>query len=259
MNRRGLIRSVALAAVAPSIARVGYAAQPSAAKRRLIAFGSGNFSVFLKHIVPLIGKSNPKVCLIPTAAGDSLVNITSWYAACEELPMRAYVMKSFISSYTSKQRFEDYLLGMDAVFVGGGNTLNMLAVWKAQGIDLALRKAYESGVLMTGGSAGSLCWFESGTSDSRPIALSPIDGMAWLKGSHCPHFNAEASRRPLYHKLIKERVMPAGYACDNLAGVYFEDEAFIRSVAADNNSFSYHVGLVDGEVVERRLDTVILS
>jgi len=89
-------------------------------------------------------------------------------------------------------------MNADAIFVGGGNTLNMLAIWKAQGIDTALRKAYDSGILMTGGSAGSLCWFQNGTTDSRPIDLSKVEGMGWIKGSHCPHLTGRKFRRPLY-------------------------------------------------------------
>ncbi len=148
---------------------------------------------------------------------------------------------------------------MDAIFVGGGNTLNMLAIWKAQGIDISLRKAYDKGVLMTGGSAGSLCWFESGTTDSRPIELSKVDCMGWIKGSHCPHFDGEEFRRPLYHDLIKKGELPPGYACDNQAGIYFEDEKFIKSVALNDKSFSYYVDVAAGKATETKLPTEILK
>ncbi len=168
-------------------------------------------------------------------------------------------MKTFISSYDTKKSFEDTIMNADAVFVGGGNTLNMLAIWKAQGIDVSLRKAYDAGVLMTGGSAGSLCWFQNGTTDSRPIDLSKVEGMGWIKGSHCPHFDGEEFRRPLYHDLIKKGELYPGYACDNLAGIYFENEQFIKSVAVNDKSFSYYVDLINGQTKERKLDTEVLK
>ena len=138
-------------------------------KRKLLVFGSGNFKAFLKYIIPFTKKETPQILFIPTATGDSPTSISNWYAACEDLPVKPCVMKTFINSYDTKSSFENMIMKADAIFVGGGNTLNMLAIWKAQGIDEALRKAYDSGILMTGGSAGSLCWFQNGTTDSRPI------------------------------------------------------------------------------------------
>ncbi len=228
-------------------------------KRKLLVFGSGNFTAFLKHIIPFTKKENPKVCLLPTATGDSVNSITAWYAACEALPVKPFVMKTFISSYDTKKSFEETLMSMDAIFVGGGNTLNMLAIWKAHGIDVSLRKAYDSGVLMSGGSAGSLCWFQNGTTDSRPIELSKIEGIGWIKGSHCPHFDGEEFRRPLYHSLIKKGELDPGYACDNLAGIYFENEKFVKSVALNDKSKSYYVSIIDGKINEKILPTEILK
>lgn len=259
MKRRKFIQSTALASALPFIQLNGENDNQLAMKRKLLVFGSGNFTAFLKYIIPFTEKQNPKICFIPTATGDSLVSITNWYAACEGLSLEPYVLKTFISSYNTKKSFEEVIMSMDAIFIGGGNTLNMLAIWKAQGIDVALRKAYDKGVLMTGGSAGSLCWFESGTTDSRPIDLSKVDCMGWIKGSHCPHFDGEEFRRPLYHDLIKKGELPPGYACDNNAGIYFEDEKFIKSVAINDKSFSYKVDLVNGKTVETKLATEILK
>jgi len=260
MNRRHFIQSTTLGLTLPFVTLAKDKENNSAPmKRKLLAFGSGNFTTFLKYIIPFTGKTNPKICFIPTATGDSLVSITNWYAACEGLQVEPYVLKTFISSYNMKKSFEEVIMGMDAIFVGGGNTLNMLAIWKAQGIDVSLRKAYDNGVLMTGGSAGSLCWFLNGTTDSRPIDLSKVDCMGWIKTSHCPHFDGEEFRRPLYHDLIKKGELPPGYACDNQAGVYFEDEKFIKSVAVNDKSFSYYVDLVNGQTKETKLPTEILK
>lgn len=253
MKRRSFIQTVGSAA---GLALPGIAgASPAAGARKIFIFGGGRDKAILNHIVRLTGKENPKVCLVPTATGDSPNSILSWYNACEDVPMRPFVMRAYISSYDTKESFEDTLMKMDAIFVGGGNTLNMIAIWKAQGIDVALRKAYEAGILMTGGSAGSLCWFESGTTDSRPKALSKVECLGWLKGSHCPHYDAEEFRRPLYHELIGKGELPAGYACDNKSGIYFENEKMINAVSASEKAKSYYAELVSGKVVERELKT----
>ena len=228
-------------------------------KRKIFIYGGGGWKNFSKYLIGLTKKENPKVCFVPTATGDSIISISSWYSGCEDVPLRPYVMKTYISSYDTKRSFEDTIMSMDAILVGGGNTLNMIAIWKAQGIDVVLRKAYDSGILMAGGSAGSLCWFESGTTDSRPIKLSKVDCLGWLKGSHCPHYDAEASRRPLYHELIASGELPPGYACDNNAGIYFENEKVVKAVSVTAKNKSYYVDLVDGKINEKELPSEIVN
>ena len=228
-------------------------------KRKIFIYGGGGWKNFSKYLIGLTKKENPKVCFVPTATGDSIISISSWYSGCEDVPLRPYVMKTYISSYDTKRSFEDTIMSMDAILVGGGNTLNMIAIWKAQGIDLVLRKAYDSGILMAGGSAGSLCWFESGTTDSRPIKLSKVDCLGWLKGSHCPHYDAEAFRRPLYHELIASGELPPGYACDNNAGIYFENEKVVKAVSVTAKNKSYYVDLVDGKINEKELPSEIVN
>ena len=119
-------------------------------------------------------------------------------------------------------------------------------------------KAWDNGVLLGGGSAGSLCWFEHGTTDSRPIELSKVDGLGFIKGSHCPHYDAEAQRRPLYWSKIKSGAFKPGYACDNRAGIYFENEMVKQVVALDEKSNAYYVSKIGGEVNERLLPKIVL-
>ena len=260
MKRRTFIHSVSTSAVSlglPGIS-LGESAAPNLA-RKIFIWGGGTDKIILNYLVKLTGKSNPKVCFVPTATGDSIVSITNWYALVEGLPLQPFVMKAFINSYSTKESFEETLLKMDAVIVGGGNTLNMMSVWKGQGIDLALRKAYEAGVLMSGASAGSLCWFEAGTTDSRPKELSKVECLGWLKHSHCPHYNVEEVRRPLYHKLIQSGELSPGYACDNQSGIYFENETFVRAIASHPKSTSYYVELKGGTVVERDLKPELIQ
>jgi peptidase E len=108
--------------------------------------------------------------------------------------------------------------------------------------------------VLGGASAGSLCWFEEGTTDSRPKELSIVKCLGFLKGSHSPHYDAEAKRRPLYQKLIASGQMQPGYACDNDAGIYFEDNAVKRVVSARAGAKCYYVSLVDGKINERVLE-----
>lgn len=226
--------------------------------RKLFIFGGGRDRAMFNYIIRLTKKENPKICMLPTATGDSPSSIISWYAGCEDMPLRPYVMRTFIDSYSTKENFEETIMRMDAIYVGGGNTLNMMAIWKSQGIDLALRKAYDAGILMTGASAGSLCWFESGTTDSRPKQLTKVECLGWMKGSHCPHYNVEEFRRPVYHELIKKGELAPGYACDNQSGIYFENEKMVTCISSNEKSKSYYVDLVDGKIVEKELPREIL-
>jgi dipeptidase E len=110
----------------------------SAATRTIFAYG-GNFNKqFMRYVIALTKKENPRICFLPTATGDNANVILAWYAACEDLTMRPYIQRTYVASYTEKKTFEENLLSMDAIVVGGGNTLNMMAIWKAQGIDTVL-------------------------------------------------------------------------------------------------------------------------
>jgi peptidase E len=143
--------------------------------------------------------------------------------------------------------------------VSGGNTLNQQAIWKAQGIDAVLRQAWDRGIVLGGASAGSLCWFEEGTTDSRPKELSTVQCLGFLKGSHSPHYDREPARRPLYQKLIGSGQMKPGYACDNDAGIYFEDNKVTRVVATRAEAKVYYVSVVGGKVVERVMEPEMIG
>jgi dipeptidase E len=223
------------------------------ATRTIFAYG-GNFTKqFMRYVIALTKKENPRICFLPTASADNANGILAWYAACEDLPMRPYVQKSFVASYTEPKTFEENLLSMDAIVVGGGNTLNMMAIWKAQGIDTVLRKAYNKGIILAGGSAGSLCWFQGGTTDSRPRDLSIVKGLGFIPTSHCPHYHSEPLRKPLYFDNILKGKLAAGYAIDDQAGIIFEDEKYIKSVAIDSKNNTYYVSVINGQVDEKLL------
>jgi peptidase E len=225
-------------------------AQPT----RTIFITGGDFSTpFIKYVIGLTHKPNPRICFIPTASADNPNNIIHWYETCADLPMRPYVLRTFINSRPDQSTFEETIMSMDAIIVGGGSTLNMMAIWKAQGIDTVLRKAYEKGIVMAGGSAGSLCWFTSGITDSRPKQLTLVDCLGFIPTSHCPHYHSEPGRKPLYQEEVLIGHLRAGYACDDRAGILFQDEKLIKSVAADPNSHTYFVSVADGKIKEEQL------
>lgn len=145
-----------LSLVAFSAAVFAQPASSTAPARTIFAYGGGFNAQFMQYVIRLTKKQNPKICFLPTATGDNANVILAWYTTCEDLVMRPYVQRTYVASYTEKKTFEENLLSMDAIVVGGGNTLNMMAIWKAQGIDTVLRKAYNQGIILAGGSAGSL-------------------------------------------------------------------------------------------------------
>ncbi|MGC3943636.1 MAG: peptidase E [Chryseolinea sp.] len=237
------------------------AGQSSMAKERVIfAAGSGiNSKVYIRYIAKMTGKVNPKICHVPTATGDNPNTILNWYANCEDLEVRPYVMRTFINSLYTPQSFEEQLLSMDAVIVGGGNTLNMIAIWRAHGIDLALRKAYDAGIVMAGGSAGSLCWFNEGSTDSRPKELTVVQGLGFLDFSHSPHYLRESGRRPLYQQLIKNKTIGPGYACDDEAAMIFVNGRLRNAISLNAENHCYYVSLDGEKISEQRIEAEIVS
>ncbi|MEQ9374298.1 MAG: peptidase E [Imperialibacter sp.] len=225
----------------------------------IFPFGGGQNKLFIKEIIKLTGKERPKICYLPTASGDSQQGIIRFYELVHDLSVEPSVQRVWISSYNQKQTFEEVLLNVDAIYVGGGNTLNMMAIWKAQGIDVVLKKALEKGIILAGGSAGSLCWFDNGTTDSRPIELSVVEGLGFLPYSHSPHYDAEEFRRPLYMKNIETGIFKAGYAMDNYSGIIFKNGKPFKVVATKPEANCYFVSIKDGKVVEEKLEKVILE
>lgn len=227
--------------------------RPTATRKILIAGGGFN-TAFIRYMAALTGKPRPKICFLPTASADAADGILTFYRNCAPLNVEPSDQESFIESLTQTRSWEDVFLSVDAIVVSGGNTLNQQAIWKAQGIDAVLRKAWDRGIVLGGASAGSLCWFEEGTTDSRPQQLTKVQGLGFVTGSHSPHYDAEAGRRPLYQKLISAGDMKPGYACDNNAGIYFEDNTVTRVVSARAGAKVYYVSMVGGKINERVME-----
>jgi len=212
---------------------------------------------FVQYVADLTKKENPRICYLPTGSGDNPDNIKYWENICNTLQLDTIILKVWVSSSEKNQSFEEILLNSDAIVVGGGNTLNMLGIWKAQGIDNILEKALKNGIILSGGSAGSICWFQNGISDSRPINLSIVKGLGFLPYSNCPHYSQE-SRKILYHQMIKDGKMNSGYATDELAGILFKKRRAVKFISQSDIHNSYFVNLEKGEIKETKLKSEIL-
>ena len=231
----------------------------SRATRRILIAGGGFNTAFIRYMAQLTGKTRPRICYLPTASADSAEGSIAFFRHCAPLDVQPFVQESFIESLSQKQGWDEVLLSMDGIVCSGGNTLNQQAIWKAQGIDVVLKQAWDRGIVLGGASAGSLCWFEECTTDSRPKELSIVKCLGLLNGSHSPHYDAEPGRRPLYQKLIASGEMKPGYACDNDAGIYFEDNAVRRVVSARAAAKVYYVSMVRGAINERVLQPEMIS
>ncbi|UXH44831.1 peptidase E [Rossellomorea vietnamensis] len=230
--------------------------------KQIIAMGGGGFSMepgnllLDQYIINQSKVSRPKVCFLPTASGDAEGYIERFYKSFTSLSSEPSHLSLF---KPSTRDLEGFLLEKDIIYVGGGNTKNMLALWKEWGIDVILRKAWESGTILTGLSAGSICWFEEGTTDSYGDGLETIKGLGLIAGSHSPHYDGEENRRPLYHSFIERGELKPGYAADDGAALHFIDEGLSRAVSSRPHASAYRVEKIDGVITEYKIGTNYLG
>ncbi|SFB99254.1 Peptidase E [Bacillus sp. OV322] len=230
--------------------------------RQIIALGGGGFSMepenllLDRYIVAQVKQNSPKVCFVPTASGDQTNYIERFYKAFKNLPCQPSHLSLFEPEFTD---LENYVLEQDVIYVGGGNTRNMLVLWKEWELDTILKKAYENGVILAGLSAGSICWFEEGLTDPLNAPLYKLDGLGLLKGSNCPHYDGESKRKPSYHQLILEGKIKGGYGADDGAALHFKNETLSASVSSGPKSKTYFVNCIDSEIIERELETHYLG
>ncbi|MBL1089192.1 MULTISPECIES: peptidase E [Streptomyces] len=169
-------------------------------------------------VLAATGRPRPKVCFLPTASGDAPGYVEKFHTAFAGRDCGTSHLELFRRTVTDLRAF---VLAQDVVYVGGGNTADMLAVWRLHGLDAVLREAYAAGVLLCGISAGACCWFESAFSDSFGPPAPLADGLGLLPGSLCPHYDTEPLRRPGYRGAVKSGALPAGWAVDDGAAGLF--------------------------------------
>jgi peptidase E len=191
-----------------------------------------------QYLLDLTGAERPRICFIGTASGDNFEYQAAFYAFFARRAEATH-LGLFDRRIDDIERF---LLEQDAIYVGGGNTANMLAIWRRHGVDTALKNAWQSGVVLAGPSAGAVCWFEDGTSDSFGPELGPLgDGLKFLRGSFCPHYDSESLRRPRYQELVGSGRLPDGYAADDGVGLLFEGRELGEAVASLPGSSAFRV------------------
>jgi peptidase E len=213
----------------------------------------------VQYAMDLTGQARPRLCVLNTAAGDDPNANLRFYDRLAGSPAQVRHLALFPMPNVSDP--EDLLMSQDVIFVGGGSVANMVAVWRVHGIDEILRKAWHAGIVLAGSSAGGICWFEGGTTDSFGTQLRPFtDGLGMLAGSFCPHYNSESERRPLYRRLVADRTLPDGIACDDGAAAHYVDETLVELVSDRPGAGAYQVVAGNaGGSVETALDVRFLG
>ncbi|MBM4262111.1 MAG: peptidase E [Deltaproteobacteria bacterium] len=225
--------------------------------RHIIPIGGGGFYrdpdnlALERYVLKQSGADNARVCFIPTASGEPDHYVASFYAAFLKLGCRPSVLTFFKRT----PDLRSFLLNQDVIFVGGGNTKSMLAVWRDWGAGEILREAWESGVVLTGVSAGAICWFEQGLTDSFSDKLRPLNCLGFLPGSCCPHFDGEVQRRPSYHQLLANGEIGAGVAIEDWTGVHYIGTEIHKVIASKRGARAYSMRPVAGSAQEVPLAT----
>ncbi len=215
-------------------------------RRHVLAIGGGMLMprdaipLHVKYGIELSGKPRPRLCVLNQALGDDPNANLRFYDRLADAPVQVRHLALFPMPNVADP--EDLLMSQDIIFVGGGSVANMVAVWRVHGIDEILRKAWQAGIVLAGSSAGGICWFEGGTTDSFGVKLRPFtDGLGMLAGSFCPHYNSEDERRPLYRRLVAEGSLPPGLACDDGVAAHYVDDALAELVADWPDGSGYQV------------------
>ena len=214
------------------------------------------FSALTDHAVELSGVSGraPRICFLATAWGDDPSGFLSLYEAANVRGFAATHLALF--PMPNVDDIAELLLAQDVVWVGGGSVAGLLAVWRLHGVDAAMRTAWEAGVVLTGISAGSICCHVGGTTDSfGPELRAVMDGLGLVPYSNGVHYDSEERRRPLFHKLIADGTLPAGYATDDGAGVLYRGTEFVDAVSERDGAAVYFVKETGGSAKEVRLAT----
>ena len=222
----------------------------------IIAIGGGGFgrnpkhNLVEKYILKQSNVKKPNILFIPTASAEDKSYIVNFYSCFSRLECSP----SHITFFQRTPRLDSLVNKADVIYVGGGNTKSMFAVWKEWKLDKLLLKAYQNGKILCGVSAGAICWFEQGITDSWASNLNAMDCLGFIDGMACPHYQEEKDRRPSVHKLLKNKNAIPGYAIDGGAAVHFKKGEYYKSLQFYSNSNVYKVSLVDGNVNESQLD-----
>jgi dipeptidase E len=234
--------------------------------RAIVAIGGGvmktrGTAAIDREIMRLAHKKNPKLLFIPTASSDSEIywkHVQEYFGRFLKCKIDVLFL---IKERPSKQQIRDKILSADIIYVGGGNTLMMMRLWRRLGVDKLLRQAYENGIVLSGISAGSICWFDSGHSDSmsfynpRKWKYINVKGLGLINGIHCPHYNGMTRgipRRKHFREMIR-KTGGIGIAIENNCAIEFVDGRFYRVIRSKGKSRAYRVYKSGGDVVAEQI------
>ncbi len=226
--------------------------------RQIIALGGGGFSMepenlsLDRYILEQAGVERPKVCFIGTASGDADGYLANFYTAFSSLDVRP----SYLPLFKRTPDIRGRLLNQDVIYVGGGNTVSMLAVWREWGLPEVLEEAWHSGIILAGVSAGAMCWFEQGLTDSFEGELRVMDCLGFLKGSFVPHYDGEPERGKAFHDFLLKGEIKPGLAAEDGAAVHMRGDEVWKVVTSNPTARAYRVEVVGGEVIETKLNTI---
>ena len=219
--------------------------------KQIIAIGGGGFGrnpgdgVIEQYILDQTGKEKPNICFIPTATGDNEAYKVNYYSTFSKLDCNPIHLDFFKRT----PDLEQLIPQQDAIFVGGGNTKSMLAVWKDWNLDKLLKDAYEKGAVMSGVSAGANCWFERAVVDSWEEDLRVIDCMGFVKGNCCPHYDEEPQRRPAVKKFLEDGIVNSCYSVEGNCALHIKNDDEYLSVDFGKEKNAYIVSM-DGDKVK---------
>lgn len=226
--------------------------------RHIIAIGGGGFGrnpgdgFIEQYILDQTNKQKPNICFIPTATGDNDAYKVNYYSTFSKLDCNPVHLDFFKRT----PDLEKLISEQDAIFVGGGNTKSMLAVWRDWGLDIILEDAYQRGVVMSGVSAGAICWFQNGLTDSWENELKLIECMNFIPGNCAPHYDEEPERRPATKKLLEEKYINFMYGIEGGAALHFVNETPKQTIRFEKNKNAYKVTL-DKDVINENAFEII--
>ena len=211
--------------------------------KNIVAIGGGGFGRSIgslkieKYIISLISKKRPKICFIPTASGDDSLYKLNFYRAFSKLDC----ITSHIDFFSRTENLEKKVLNQDIIYVGGGNTKSMLAVWKEWNLNNILQNAYEKGIIMSGVSAGAICWFEKGITDSFAKELNIINCLGIVKGIACPHFDEEKEREPYVNDVIQREIIESCICIESNCALHIKNDFEYSSIDFGKGKKCYKV------------------
>jgi peptidase E len=210
----------------------------------------GGITPIQRYVLSLARRPEPRVCFIPTATGDAQTAIDTFYTAFG--PVAGELSHLTLFNNTTRD-VAALLMDQDVILVSGGNTRNMLLLWEAWGVDRAIRAAWDNGTVLAGQSAGGLCWFEAGITDSYAQEFREMPCLGWVPGSFCPHYDSEPGRQPVLEQTIVAGRIPAGYAVEDDAAIHLREGALARVLTQKPPKTAYAVRAENGTMVREPL------